>query len=57
MLLGRETLTLRCQLGQSAADAETCVARLNDIIDISELGCLVRISEGVRIFLFFLRKE
>ena len=57
MLLGRQRLALCGKLGQSAADAETGVARLDHIVDIAILGCLIRSGEQVVVLFLLLGQE
>lgn len=57
MLLLRQALALCCQLRQCSAYAETCVARFYYIVDISELCCLVRVSEEIAILFLLFQKE
>ena len=45
VFLSRQALALGSQLSQCATNAETCVARFDYIIDVTILGCLIRISE------------
>ena len=52
MLLGRVSQFLCSQLLERTDDAETSVARLNYIIDVTILGSIVRIAEQVGVFLF-----
>ncbi len=47
VLLSRQSLTLGGQLCQCTTDAEAGVARLNHVVDVAILGCLVRISEEI----------
>ena len=51
--------TLGLEGTQGADHAETGVARLDDIVDVAELGCLVRVGEllGVFIHLLLLSKS
>ena len=42
---------------QGSDDAEACVARLDDIVDVAEFRRIVRICEFVAIFTFFLCRE
>ena len=53
MLLGRVGKFLVLQLCQCADHAETCVARLDDIVNVTELGSLVGVGEefGVLVLL------
>ena len=53
MLLSGQCVTLGSKLSKCTADAETRVTRLDDIIDIAILGCLIRISKQL-VVLFFL---
>ena len=57
MLLGGQSITLGSELCQSTTDAETGVARLDDIVDIAILGCLIRISEQLVVLFFLLSDE
>ena len=57
MLLGRQALTLCSELGQTAADAETSIARFDDIVDVTILCSLVWSSEQVVILIFLFCKE
>ena len=57
MLLSRQLLTLCSELCQTAADAEACVAWLNHIVDVTKLGSLVGISEGLGVLVFLLGEE
>ena len=52
MFLCRNVLLLARKLLESAADAETGVPRLDNVVDVSLLGCLVRVAEEILIFLF-----
>jgi len=45
MLLSGQGITLGSELSQTATDAETGIARLNHVINVAILGCLIRISE------------
>ena len=45
MLLGRQGVALGGELCQATADAESRIARLDDIVDIAVLGCLVWVGE------------
>lgn len=53
MFLGRVGQFLGLQLLQGADNAETRVARFDNIIDIAILGCIVRIGKQFGIFSFF----
>ena len=57
MLLGRQVLTLGSELSQTAADAETGIAWLDDVIDIAILSSLIWISKLVCILLLLLCQE
>lgn len=57
VLLSWQVVTLSSKLCQTATDAETSVARLNHIINVAILGCLIWISEHLGVFLFLLSKE
>ena len=52
MLLGRIALLLCSEHLKSADDAESGVARLDDIIDVAVFSGIVGIGEEVGIFLF-----
>ena len=45
VLLGRQGIALGGELCQTAANAETGVARLDDIVDVAVLGSLLRIGK------------
>ena len=53
MFLGRVGQFLGLQLLQGADNAETRVARFDNIIDIAILGCIVRIGKQFGLFSFF----
>ena len=53
MLFRRIGQFLGLQLLQGADNAETRVARFDNIIDIAILGCIVRIGKQFGIFSFF----
>ena len=57
MLLSWQALTLGSELSQTTADAETGVAWLDDVIDVTILSCLIWISKLVCIFLLLLGQE
>lgn len=57
MLLSWQALALGSELSQTAADAETSIAWLDDVIDIAILSSLIRISKLVCILLLFLCQE
>ena len=57
MFLGRVGQFLGLQLLQGADNAETRVARFDNIIDIAILGCIVRIGKQFGIFSFFFSQE
>ena len=57
MLLGRQALALGSELSQTAANAETSVAWLDDVVDIAILCSPIRISKLVCIFLLLLCQE
>ena len=57
MLLGRQTLALGSELSQTAANAETSVAWLDDVVDIAILSSLIRIGKLLGILLFLLCQE
>ena len=57
MFLGGQGVALGSELCQAAADAETGVARLNHIIDVAILGCLIRISEELVVLVLLLGDE
>lgn len=57
MLLGWQALLLASELRESATDTEAGVAWLDDIINITILGSLIRISEEVGILLLLLGEE
>ena len=57
VLLGWQALLLASELRESATDTEAGVAWLDDIINITILGSLIRISEEVGIFLLLLSEE
>ena len=54
MLLGRVGKFLVLQLSQSANHAEASVARLDDIVDITKLGCLIGVGEEFCVLVFLL---
>ena len=57
MLLGGEGVALRCELSQTAADAETGITRLDDIVDVAILGSLIRVGEKLVVLVFLLSDE
>ena len=57
MFLGRILLTLGCQRLQRTNDAETRVARLDNIVDIAVAGSVVGIREFVVVLFLFLGYE
>ena len=57
MFLGGQTLPFSGQLSQTATNAETRIARLDHIVDITILRCLIRIGKHLGIFFFLLGKE
>lgn len=57
MLLGGQRHALVGQLGQAATNAEARVAGLNDIVDVAELCCLIRIGKSLGVFILLLSKE
>ena len=57
MLLSRQGVALGGELSQAAADAETGVARLDDIVDVAVLGCLIRIGEELVVLVLLLSDE
>ena len=57
MLLGGTAVGLGLDLGQSAADAQAGVARLNDVVDVAKLCSLVGIGEEVVVLLLLLSEE
>lgn len=52
MFLSRIALSLRSELFESPDHAETCIARFDDIIDVTVACGLVRVAEQVVVFLF-----
>ena len=50
MFLGRVGQFLGLQLLQGADNAETRVARFDNIIDIAILGCIVRLGKQLRTY-------
>ena len=57
MLLGGIVHFLVLQLRQGTTDAEACVARLYDVVNIAVLGCLIGIGEEILILLYLVVKE
>ncbi len=57
VFLGGQGVALGSELGQTAADAETGVARLNHIIDVAILSCLIRIGEELVVLVLLLGDE
>ena len=57
VLLCRKRLALCGKLSKCTTDAEACVARLDNVVDISVRGCLVRVGKLLCVFLFLLCKE
>ena len=57
MLLSRQLLTLCSELCQTATDAETCVARLDYVVDIAVRSCLVRVCELLSVLVFLFCEE
>ena len=57
MLLGRQRVALGSELGQTAADAETSVAWLDNVIDVAILGCLLWVSEELVVLVLLLGDE
>lgn len=54
MLLGGIDHLLGSKLLKCTDDAEACVTRLDDIIDVAVLGCIVGVAEQLVVFLFLL---
>ena len=57
MFLGGKRLLLAGQLSKSATDAEAGVTRLDDVVDVTVLCCLIRICEELAILFLLLGKE
>ena len=57
MFLSWQRVALGSELSQTAADAETSVAWLDYIVDVAELGCLIRISEELVVLVLLLSDE
>ena len=57
VLLGGQGIALGSELSQTATDAESGVTRLDHVIDIAILGCLIRISEELVVLILLLGDE
>ena len=57
MLLSRQSIALGSELSQCTTDAETSVARFNDIVNIAILSSLIRIGEEFVVLLFLLSNK
>ena len=57
MFLSRQSVTLSGELSQCSTDAETCIARFDDVVNISVFSSLIRISEELVVLVFLLSDE
>ena len=57
MLLGRTRFAFVSQLSQGAANAETRVARFDNVVDVTIFGSLVGVGKEVVLFFFLFGEE